>query len=188
MAYGKGAAAVRADHRRHDGVPLHFSVPAVEGLQDNALQQALNRKYLDENTKLYQEFLDTIGQKEVSPQVLALYTNYKIKTQSKDLLVVEGVKTEIAGSGRETVAYDNIDLKDQMIITLPSLFKDDSYVDVISSYILAQMKQLTNKDQGILYWYEDSEFITGFKAIKPGQTFYINADSKLTIAFDECDV
>jgi hypothetical protein len=165
-----------------------IKVPAVEGLQDSTLEQALNQKYLDESTRLYQEFLDDLGQKELSPRVLALQANYQVKTQTPDLLVVERVKLEVGASGTESVAYDNIDLKNQLVITLPGLFKDDSYVEVISDYILAQMKRLTNKQEGILYWFEDSEFIKGFKKIDPEQSFYINSESKLRVVFDECEV
>jgi hypothetical protein len=167
---------------------VDIKVPAVEGLEDSALEEALNQKYLDEGMALYQEFMEELGEEDLSPAVLALHSDYKVKTQTPDLLVVERIKLEVGASGVETVTYDNIDLKNQLIITLPSLFKDDSYVEVISANIRDQMRKLTDKEQGIIYWYEDQEYVEGFKRIDPEQAFYINEDGKLTIVFDECTV
>ena len=158
-------------------------VPKVEGLKNSGLENALNQKYLEENTALYDKFLAEMGQEKLTPEILALFTDFKVKVSTDSLFVVERTKLEIGASGKETVTYDNIDLKNQLVITLPSLFKDDTYVDAISGNILTQMKQQTSLEDGIMYFVGESE--DGFVKIDPGQTFYINADSKLVIVFDE---
>lgn len=169
-----------------DNREINLKVPQVEGLKNSQLEKSLNEKYLDKNTALYAEFLGRIGEDELSPMNLALFTNYTVKTNTGDILVVEQIKTEIAASGAESVSYDNIDLKNQIIITLPSLFIDDSYVDVISNNIKTQMKEKTNKEEGIMFFIEGEESaVGGFNKITPEQTFYITADSNLVIVFDE---
>lgn len=169
----------------------HFAqikVPHVEGLEDNDLELALNKKYLDENTELYRKFLRDIGKEELSPQIMALYTNYTVKTNVDGLFVVERIKTEIAASGKETICYDNIDLKNQLIITLPSLFVDDSYIDVITAEIKDQMRQQIDVGEGMMYFIQEDGAVGGFDKIRSDQTFYIRSDAKLVIVFDEYEV
>lgn len=162
-------------------------VPEVTGLDSSELEDSLNSKYLEKNTKLYKDFMDTIGG-DTSPANLALYTNYKVKVRTEDLLVIEGIKTEIAASGSESVQFDNIDLKNQLMITLPSLFKDDSYRDLISENIKTQMKQKMQKEEGVMYFIKGEDEPSGFDRIKPDQNFYINKEGKLVISFDEYEV
>ncbi|MCL4518140.1 MAG: DUF3298 and DUF4163 domain-containing protein [Thaumarchaeota archaeon] len=163
-------------------------IPQVEGLDNSQLAKSLNKKYIAQGTELYNKFLQGIGEDKVSPMTLALFTNYKIKTNTKDMLVVERTNTEIAASGTESVTYDNIDLKNQVIITLPSLFKDDSYIDAISENIKTQMGEKTNLADGIMFFIEGDGSAGGFSRITPEQNFYINSDSKLVIVFNECEV
>ncbi len=167
---------------------VEVKVPQVDGLKNKELQDTLNEKYLDQNTKLYEEFMNKIEDKELTSANLALYADYKIKLQTEDFMVVQGTKLEIAASGAESVTYDNIDLKNQMIVSLPSLFKNDSYIDMISRNIIEQMKEKADPDQGITYFLEENGDFGGFEKIKADQTFYINENGKLVISFDEYEV
>ncbi len=167
---------------------VEVKVPQVEGLKDKELQDALNDKYLNQNTKLYEDFMKKIEDKELTAANLALFSDYQIKYQTSDFMVVQGTKLEIAASGAESVTYDNIDLKNQLIVSLPSLFKDDSYIDMISKNILEQMKEKSDPDQGIMYFLAENGDTDGFDKIKADQVFYINEEGKLVISFDEYEV
>ncbi len=169
-----------------DTYKADIKVPQLKGLESGELEQALNKKYLEEGKALYDNFLNEIGAEELSPDFFALITNFKVKVNKENVFVVERIKTQIGASGAESVTYDNIDLKNQMIITLPSLFKDDSYIDAISSNVITQMQEKTNLEEGVMYFIGESE--GGFVKINSDQTFYINADSKLVIVFDEYEV
>lgn len=161
-------------------------VPSVQGLEDEGLEKSLNEKYLKESSELYAAFVERIGKEEVTPEALALFTNYKVKTEKDDLFVVESIVTKVGASAAESVRYDNIDLKNQIIITLPSLFKNDDYLDIITAEIKSQMRKLANRDEGIIYFIKgEAGSDWGFVKILPEQTFYINPDSKLVIVFDE---
>ena len=167
-----------------------IKVPEIEGLGDPELEEALNTQYLERCRELYDSFVERLGKDEVTLEVLALFTNHRIVTDTEDLVVVESIETAIGASGAESVRYDNIDLKNRIILTLPGLFRNDSYVDVISENIKAQMREKTDLTEGIMYFIkgESSPDDSGFDKIEPEQTFYINEDSKLVIVFDEYEV
>ncbi|WP_273701816.1 RsiV family protein [Tepidanaerobacter acetatoxydans] len=84
-----------------------------------------------------------------------------------------------------------IDKKNEVLITLPSLFKDDSYVDTISENIKEQIKMRHEADDNMIYWVEgieDEGLVELFEKISKEQNFYINSDGKLVISFDKYDV
>lgn len=166
----------------------NIKVPQVEGLEDSDLAEFLNQKYLQEGSDLFKKFVEGYGEGQWSPQVLE--ANFKVKASTENIFAVETIVTEIAGSAKESVHYDNIDLENQIIITLPSLFTDDRYIDVISDNIKAQMRQKTNLEEGIMYFIKGESTLVsdGFDKIAPEQTFYINSDYKLVIVFNEYEV
>lgn len=162
-------------------------VPQIEGLGDSDLAKSLNEEYLRRNAQLYAKFVKGYAKDEWSPRVLE--TDFKVKASTRELYVVESIVTEIGASAKESVHYDNIDLKNQMIITLPSLFKDDRYIAVISDNIKSQMRQKTNLAEGIVYFIKGEAIVDdGFDKIAAEQVFYINADSNLVIVFNEYEV
>lgn len=167
---------------------VEVKVPQVEGLKNKELQDALNEKYLGQNTKLYEDFMKKIDDKELTAANLALFSDYEIKYQNEAFMVVKGTKLEIAASGAESVTYDNIDLKNQLIVSLPSLFKDGSYIEIISKNIREQMKTKSEQDQNITYFLAENGDTNGFDNIKADQPFYINEAGKLVISFDEYEV
>jgi hypothetical protein len=95
------------------------------------------------------------------------------------------------GSSSTIFKYDTIDKKQKVLLTLPSLFKDDSYVNVISDNIKSQMLEQHQSDENKMYWVKGIEtegFAELFEKISPEQNFYINADNKLVISFDKYEV
>jgi Golgi nucleoside diphosphatase len=87
--------------------------------------------------------------------------------------------------------YDIIDKKNEVLITLPSLFKDDSYVDAISENIKKQMVEQNKADSNKFYWVEGIEqnsTIELFDKISEEQNSYINPEGKLVISFDKYEV
>ena len=76
----------------------------------------------------------------------------------------------------------------KLLITLPSLFKDEAYIDIISENIKAQMKEQM-KDENNVYWLEDEMMgDENFSKIDKNQRFYITKDTQLVIAFDKYEV
>lgn len=172
------------------GFDADVKVPAVEGITDLALEKSLNEKYLTEETKLYEDFLRQMGEmKKINAENLSLSSSYQVITDNDKLLVVKRIHTTASASGYEQALYDTIDKQNKIILTLPGLFKDDRYISLISKNIKDQMRAQMNADPSKTYFLNESDSPDpGFESIKKDQSFYINGDGKLVIAFDEYEV
>ncbi len=160
---------------------VNIEVPKIEGLTDEALQSGLNEKYLKEAQTLYSDFMKKVEMKNGEPAHAALDAGYSVQARNGNLITIMHYVDEIQASGMERQTFDTIDTEKQLLITLPSLFQDDSYVEIINQNILAQMREQMEKDEGTVYFIGDD----GFTSIAGDQQFYINDDNKLVIAFDE---
>ena len=169
----------------------NIKAPLIDGMKNEALQAHLNQKYLQENKKLYEAFKTEIaGMKELGKEGhLGTEAGFEIKTDNGEVLSIARYVENTAASASTQVYYDTIDKKNEVLITLPSLFKDGQYVEVISEYIKNEMKKEMKEDENKVYWVEDSEEgVEGFKQIGNEQSFYINENGKLVIAFEEYEV
>lgn len=165
-----------------------LETPAISGLESEGLQTALNEKYIEENKELFTQFKkDIAGMKEVGKGHLGIDTGYEVKTDTEQLLSIARYEVTTAGSSSTTMHYDTLDKQNNVLITLPSLFKDDSYVEVISSYIKEQMKQQMLEDENKTYFTSEGEGFE-FQAIQADQDFYITEDHKLVISFDKYEI
>lgn len=157
-------------------------------LPDKALEQQLNEKYIAEGQALYEKFKqETHGQEGV----FAIDSRYDIKTDTDDLLSIGRIVTETRASASESVQYDTIDKKQQLVLTLPSLFKNDRYITTISDYLKEEMRRQMKADEGKVYFVEGTPDVPEseqFKRISAKQNFYITTDHKLVLSFDEYSV
>ena len=167
-----------------------LKTPAIEGL-DSKLEAMLNEKYLDENQKLYDDFMkeiDELKKADMDEAHMGIASGYEVKTDTDKLLVIGRYVVNTAGSSSTTIKYDTIDKQNKVLITLPSLFKDEAYIDIISENIKAQMKEQM-KDENNVYWLEDEMMgDENFSKIDKNQSFYITKDNQLVIAFDKYEV
>lgn len=170
-----------------------IKVPQIKGLTNETLKNSLNEKYLGENKKLYNRFMTEMQEmKKNKSGNYGVASGYTVITDNDVIFSVRRYVVKVQASGMETAKYDTIDKKKQILITLPSLFKDNSYVDVISKNITDQMQQQMTQDNGMMYWIDNSrvpkEVKERFNKISGNQNFYINKDNKLVISFDEYEV
>lgn len=167
-----------------------LKTPAIEGLDSN-LEAILNEKYLDENQKLYDDFMkeiDELKKADMEEAHMGIASGYEVKTDTDKLLVIGRYVVNTVGSSSTTIQYDTIDKQNKLLITLPSLFKDEAYIDIISENIKAQMKEQM-KDENNVYWLEDEMMgDENFSKIDKNQSFYITKDNQLVIAFDKYEV
>ncbi|PCK18603.1 anti-sigma factor [Bacillus pumilus] len=172
--------------KSEQGTNIDLKTPHVSGLGgDGTLEDSLNQKYLAENKKLYQDFeMETKGYKNGH---LSVESGYEVRTNNDQILSLGRYKVTTQASTAEEMTYDTVDKKNHVLITLPSLFKDDRYIDVISENIKEQMKKQMKEDSNKIYWIGQDE-MDPFKKIKPDQSFYINSKGKLVISFNEYDV
>ena len=167
----------------------NIKVPAVEQLENKSLEQMLNAKYLEDGQQLYEKFMEQ-QQAFGEGGHLSVSSGYEIKTDTEQLLSVGRIIEETAGSSMTTLQYDTIDKQNEILITLPSLFGDTSYVEVISEYIIQQMEEQMKADPSKMYFIDtpDAPMADGFKTIAENQNFYVNAENKLVISFNEYEV
>lgn len=170
----------------------NIKVPAVSNLKNKDLEQSLNQKYLKENQKLYDEFKKEISSLEKdSGGHLGVDSGYVVKTDNENILSIERYVVNTAASSSTTMKFDTIDKKKEILLSLPILFKDKSYIDIINKNIKEQMIDQMNQDEGKIYWIPEANLdysIDPFDSITENQNFYINKDYKLVISFDKYEV
>ncbi|NYB75116.1 DUF3298 domain-containing protein [Sedimentibacter hydroxybenzoicus DSM 7310] len=170
---------------------VDIETPALDGLENKSLQNSLNEKYFNENKELYEQFInDMKSLEENGGGHMGVSSGYVVKTDTDKILSVGRYIVNTVGSSSTTFRYDTIDKKNEILITLPSLFKDESYVDIISSNIKEQMVEQHNKDENKFYWVEgiENELAELFEKISINQSFYISSNGKLIISFDKYEV
>lgn len=163
----------------------HLESPAISGLENKALEASLNAKYIEENKIRYEQFQEKMA---TMPEGYAgVDSGYQIKTETDQILSIERYEVTTAASATESLQYDTIDKQNNILITLPSLFKDESYVEIITTYINDEMKRQMTVNEDLTYFPMD-EPDAYVNSIGPEQEFYITADHKLVISFDEYEV
>lgn len=164
------------------------TTPVIAGLENEELQAALNEKYAKENKELFEQFEKEIAElKELGGGHLGVDAGYEVLTDNDRILSIMRYQVNTVASSSTTMRYDTIDKVDNVLITLPSLFKDDSYIEAINAYIAEEMERQMEADEMISY-FTDNEFGEGFTTIKPDQNFYITDDQKLVLSFDKYEV
>ena len=158
-----------------------LEAPIVEGLKNEDLQNSLNTKYLEENKKLYEKFQADVADMKSFEEGghLGLGSGFEIKTNNDQILSIGHYVVNTVGSSSTTMTYDTLDKQNEVLITLPSLFIDDSYITLISENIKAQMKERMAHDDNQVYWIDE------FNQIDANQAFYITDQGKLMISFDK---
>ncbi|MBP1925388.1 hypothetical protein J2Z76_001247 [Sedimentibacter acidaminivorans] len=166
----------------------NIKTPAIDGLDNKDLQNSLNEKYLAENKELYEQFTtDMESLKQNGGGHMGVDSGYVIKTDTDKILSVGRYVVNIVGSSSTTFKYDTIDKENEILITLPSLFKDDSYIEIISENIIKQMIEQNKADENNMYWIKElqPEIKETFEKISKDQGFYITAEGNLVISFDK---
>lgn len=175
-----------------DSYNADIKVPSIQGLENKDLENNLNDKYLTENKKLYEDFMaDMKDMKSNGDGHLGVSSGYVVKTDNDRLLSIGRYVVNTVGSSSTTMKYDTIDKQSEILITLPSLFKNDSYVNIISENIKKQMIEQNEADENKFYWVEGIEKDINmdlFEKISKDQNFYINSEGKLVISFDKYEV
>ncbi|MGB7606019.1 MAG: DUF3298 domain-containing protein [Lutisporaceae bacterium] len=175
-----------------DTFNTNIKVPAIQGLENKTLENSLNEKYLAENKKLYEQFVtDMEDLKQNGGGHLGVNSGYEVKTDTERILSIGRYVVNTVGSSSTTMKYDTIDKKNEILITLPSLFKDDRYVDIIYENIKKQMIEQNKVDSNKFYWVagiEQKGTMKLFEKISKEQSFYIDSEGKLIISFDKYEV
>lgn len=165
-----------------------IKVPNISRLNDEELESSLNAEFIKEGQSLYEEFNKQMEQLKSAEGNghLALESTYEIKTDNDQILSVIITKLETMASSSTSYTSYTVDKLNKDIVTLPSLFKNDSYIEAISDNIKTQMRQRMKEDENISYFIDSVDIpVDDFEKIDANQNFYINQDGKLVILFNE---
>lgn len=174
---------------KKNNVEADIKVPAIEGLENKQLEENLNKEFIENGKKIYEELIEEFP--SINNQMKYVGSDYKIKADNDSFLSIEITKEEIQASSYTTKKHYTIDKNKQIVLTLPMLFEGENYIEEISNDIKAQMIENMKKDSNLIYFLEfdeNEEVIDSFDKIKENQDFYINNDGNLVICFDEYEV
>jgi len=173
-----------------DKYTANIEVPHVSGASEEIEQ--LNATYVEEGKALYEQFKEEIEEMEAGN--MSLNSGYTIETDTDDLLSFGRYVEVTVASSSTVMQYTTIDKKAETVITLPSLFKDNSYIEIISRYIEEELRNrmIEKNGEDELYfvggteWFDESMGV--FTSISPEQNFYITEAGKLVISFNEYEI
>lgn len=176
---------------KDNGYEASIKVPKIEGLDNKELEYKLNKEFEENGKKLYSQYLEEVkGLKESNESGhKSAESWYEVKTDNENILSLVIYEYGAEGSSNTTRRFYNIDKKNQTVLTLEGMFKNDDYINVISENIKQQMAERMKKDKNKIYWLNDKEARnSNFKSIKRDQGFYINKSGELVICFDKYEV
>lgn len=96
---------------------------------------------------------------------LGVDTGFEVKTDNSELFAISRYVVNTVGSSSTTMQHDTIDKKNQILLSLPMLFKDDRYISIISENIKEQMRSQMKADKDMFYWISTDE---------PNEDLFIN--------------
>lgn len=172
-----------ADEHYEANIVVPSITPASEELA------AVNEQFAEEGKALYEQFQQDI--EAVGEGYVGVKSGYTVYTNTDTLLSMSRYVQTTMASSAMSETFITVDKELKTVVTLPSLFKDARYIEVISSYIKEQMRTEMAKGEAT-YWIDEAAEALPvderFTEIDAEEGFYINADNELVIVFNEYDV
>lgn len=172
-----------------DNYTAAITVPQISGSSNEI--QALNEQYAAEGKALYEQFKAEIEDMEAGN--MDVDSGYIIETDTDKLLSFGRYIQVTVVSSSTVMKYTTIDKQSETVITLPSLFKDNSYKEMINTYIEDYLRNRMMETKGDeMYWiggtpYHD-ETMGVFEGITDEQNFYITETGKLVMSFNDFEI
>ena len=115
---------------------------------------------------------------------------HEVINTTQDYFTLKLICYQGAGSGAEWHYFYTIDLNTGERLQLKDLFKEGAdYITPISENIKAQMREQMAADENVMYWVDYTEVPDKKKKkITDDTAFYIDADGRIVISFNEGDV
>lgn len=119
----------------------------------------------------------------------ALDSQYKVIGDNDRYLSIRIDTTVVMAGGTQYVKIFNVNKATGKLVTLPELFTDPQKgLEAVSENIKLQMKTQMEQDDSISYFYNTDMPDLNFKELTGEESFYLNENGELVIAFNEYDV
>ena len=167
----------------------HVETPQLEAQGDAKLQSSVGEINGQMQTYANQMIAQFEQEMEQQGGVYGLDIGYTIVTDTDQWFTLEVSTVETMASGAKSLKYYNLNKETGAYMQLADLFPQDvDYVAAISAQIKEQMLQRMAEDEDQVYFINSDMPETDFKQIAADQSFYINQQGQLVIAFDEYEV
>lgn len=179
------------------GYEARIQIPHVEGLEDQDVQRALNERFEQYADALIAQYhADVKAAQELGPVEgetahSSIESTYQVVTDTEQILSVKMDTVFTGASAYQKPFYYTVDKGTGKILELRDLFQQDAdYVGAISGDILRQMKERMAADESQSYFIDGETDVEDwiFTRIREDQNFYIDAESRLVISFEEYEV
>ncbi len=126
---------------------IRIAVPKIIGKEE--IHDQLNRKYLAEGQQAYEE-----GVKEIKKNGQQIDTTggYRILVNDERFLVIDRSIEQTIASTQTNNQFDTLDKQNEVLVSLPLLFKNDDYLIALSKEIEEQMKNRMEKNPESTYF------------------------------------
>lgn len=172
---------------KEGNIEADINIPKVEGLENKNLEDTLNKEFMAQGKEIYDNLIKEMP--EIKEGHKYIGSDFSIKADTDKILSIEIIKEEIQASSYVSKKHYTIDKDKQIVLTLPALFKDDKYIEVISSNIKEQMRSQMKNDENKAYFLDPKDIpVDDFNEINKNQDFYIDSNNNLVICFDKYEV
>ncbi len=167
----------------------HINIDVPEIKEKNKTTETLNKKYLAEGKTQYDELVKNLG--DIKDGHWEAGGTYEKLVDDGRFLVIKRQLTVTAADTQVENSFDTVDKKANVVLTLPMLFKDDSYLEVIAKEIQTQIDAQMKESENNIYWTEKDVkegVIEPIQLMKPDRDFYINKQHQLVISFPRFEI
>ncbi|EGP5005720.1 DUF3298 domain-containing protein [Enterococcus faecium] len=170
---------------------IDIQVPKIhtQNEKENKTIHGLNQKYFHEGQADFKKAEKEYGNLETDHyQVLG---DYQKIVDDDRFLVIERQITQTAADSHVEKRYDTIDKKNSVQLSLPLLFKDDTYLSVLTKEVKRQMAEQVKEDPSKYYWTEQDiqeGTIEKPTLVTPTRSFYLNKEHQLVLTFSQYEI
>ncbi len=163
-------------HFEEETYEAMIETPTVDAA--SAAAQFLNEQFIASSEQLYEQFKEEMTALEESGGGhLAVSSTVDVLHDDDILFVLKKTDSRIEASSYVTQQFFTVDKEFDLVLTLPSLFKDSSYIEVLNDEV---KRQIATSDQ--------ANYFQRNIHIQPDQSFYIDEDHQLVLSFDQYEI
>lgn len=187
-----GPIAKVVTFRTYEDKTNHFEadiqMPQVIPESEEPAAVAANRsveEYAEELIAMYeQELRDSEGQGNYS-----LTSSYQVVTDTQRYLSIRVDTLLVMASGTEFTKVFTVDKTTGQVVSLAHFLEDDAAkLEAVSDNIKEQMVSQMAEDDSIIYFYQSDMPEWDFKGLTGEESFYLDENGQLVVAFDEYTV